>query len=125
MALGPIGGGAVMLTPSEEVTAVLGTGEGIETTLSLRAIPEFGASPVWALLCAGNLEKFPVLSGIETLWIAVDHDQAGIDASHMVSSRWCEADREVYRVQPTKPGHDLNDVVQEAGNERAEILCAS
>jgi putative DNA primase/helicase len=75
--LGPVKGGAVKLTPDEDVTTCLGVAEGIESSLSLRNRPEFGLSPVWALLNAGNLAQFPLLSGIEALHIAVDRDESG------------------------------------------------
>ena len=100
LALGPIAGGAVKLTPDEDVTLALGIGEGIETTLSLRELPEFGASPVWALLSAGGVAAFPVLAGIECLWIAVDHDPAGERCRHACADRWRAAGREVYLVRP-------------------------
>lgn len=110
LALGPIAGGAVKLTPDEAVTTCIGIGEGIETTLSLCLASEFGSSPVWALLSAGGVERFPVLSGIEVLWIAVDHDPAGIRAARACAERWRAAGREVYLVSPTKAGADLNDI---------------
>lgn len=113
MALGPVAGGAVKLTPDEDVTLALGIGEGLETTLSLRALPEFGASPVWALLSAGGLASFPVLSGIEVLWIAVDRDPAGERAAHACAGRWRAAGREVLLVRPRAERVDLNDVTQE------------
>ena len=69
LALGPVAGGAVKFTPDEDVTVCLGIGEGIETTLSLRKVPEFGSSPLWSLLSAGGVERFPVLPGIESLWM--------------------------------------------------------
>jgi hypothetical protein len=78
LALGPIGGGAIKLTPDEAVTTCLGIGEGVESALSLRNMPEFGPSPLWSLISAGGVESFPTLSGIESLWIAVDHDETGI-----------------------------------------------
>ena len=31
--------------------------------------------PAWALLSAGNVASFPVLTGIESLTILVDHDK--------------------------------------------------
>jgi putative DNA primase/helicase len=74
-ALGPIGGGAIKLADTAEITTCLGVGEGVETVLSMRATPEFGRSPVWALISAGGLANFPVLAGIECLWIAVDNDR--------------------------------------------------
>jgi len=74
-ALGPIGGGAVKLTDNAEVTTCLGAGEGTETVLSMRSTPEFDRSPVWALISSNNVASFPVLPGIECLWIAVDNDK--------------------------------------------------
>ena len=113
LALGPIANGAVKLTVDEEVTNCLGVGEGIETTLSLRCLPEFGASPVWSLLNAAGIASFPVLSGIECLWIAVDDDPAGRGASDLCADRWRWAGREVWLVKGRVPGSDLNDIVSE------------
>lgn len=113
LALGPIGGGAVKLTPDEEVTTCLGIGEGIETTLSLRCVPEFGASPVWSVLNAGGVTSFPVLPGIECLWIAVDDDPAGHASSELCADRWRRAGREVFLVRSTVAGADLNDIAME------------
>jgi hypothetical protein len=116
LALGPVKGGAIKLTPDEDVTTCLGIGEGIETTLSLRNLPEFGPSPVWSLLSAGGIEAFPILAGIETLWIAVDYDPAGRRAAMVCADRWRAAGREVFLVNPTAAGADLNDVVREAAH---------
>ena len=110
LVLGSKAHGAVKLTPDADVTHCLGIGEGIETTLSLRRLPEFGASPVWALLDAGNMSALPVLTGIETLFIATDHDPAGVRAANVVAARWAEAEREAYLITPTKAGADLNDI---------------
>lgn len=114
MALGPIGGGAVKLSADETVTLALGIGEGIETTLSLKGLPEFGDTPHWALLNAGGLAGFPVLPGIESLWIAADHDPAGLKAAHACAARWRASGAETFIVQPNHAGRDLNDVIQEA-----------
>jgi hypothetical protein len=110
LSLGPVGGGAVKLTPDAEVTLCLGVGEGIESTLSLGLAAEFGASPVWALLSAGQLAAFPVLAGIESFWIAVDHDPAGIEKSRECAMRWRAAGREVFLVRPRAKRADLNDI---------------
>jgi putative DNA primase/helicase len=115
MALGPGASGAVKLSDEvTEVTTVLGIGEGIETTTSLRLIPEFGASPIWSALNAPNMGHFPVLPGIDVLWIAVDNDAAGIEAARTVAARWREAEREVLFVQSAYAGEDLNDIVEAA-----------
>ncbi|MGF3027914.1 DUF7146 domain-containing protein [Methylobacterium aquaticum] len=113
LALGSLRGGAVKLTPDAEVTTCLGIGEGIETTLSLRRLPEFGASPIWSVLSAGGIAAFPVLPAIECLWIAVDDDPAGREASDLCADRWRRAGREVFLVRSTIAGADLNDIVRE------------
>ena len=91
---------------------MLGIGEGVESTLSLRHLPEVGVAPVWACCSAERLASFPVLSGIEVLWIAVDNDQAGIQAAERVAGRWTDAGREVFLVRPTTEKADLNDIVR-------------
>lgn len=111
LALGPISGGAVKLTADEDVTTCLGIGEGIETTLSLRRSTEFGESPVWSLIAAGGISTMPVLPGIEVLWIATDHDPAGLKASHNCADRWQSAGAETYLITPDAPGADLNDLL--------------
>ena len=111
LALGPVGGGAVKLSPDEDIGLAVGIGEGIESTLSLRNLEGCTRLPVWALLTAGQVARFPVLAGIETLWVAVDHDRAGILAARQVSARWRDAGREVLLIAPKARGADLNDVV--------------
>jgi hypothetical protein len=113
LALGTTKGGAIKLTPDEDVTTCLGVGEGLETTLSLQTRREFGRSPVWCLLSAGGIEAFLPLPGIEVLWIAVDHDKNGRcqKAARAAARRWQAAGAEVLLVTPTLPGCDLNDLV--------------
>ncbi|WP_457093683.1 DUF7146 domain-containing protein [Microvirga sp. P5_D2] len=112
LALGPVAGGAIKLTPDEEVTACLGIGEGLESTLTLRLAQEFGPSPVWSLLSAGGVGGLPVLPGIECLWIAVDHDPAGIAAAESCAARWCNAGRHTFLLKPRTERQDLNDIVK-------------
>lgn len=113
MALGPIGGGAVKLTPDENVTIALGIGEGIESTLSLLQLSggEWAGSPAWSLLNETGMRNFPLLAGIETLVIAVDNDPPGERAAREVTERWRAADREVLLFEADADGADLNDVV--------------
>jgi Toprim domain/CHC2 zinc finger len=110
---GPIAGGAIKLTPDADVTLCLGVGEGIESTLSLRCWDCFGASPVWSLISKNGVEALPVLTGIETLWIAVDDDPNGIAAAETVSARWFKAGREVFKLKAKIPGADLNDAIRQ------------
>jgi hypothetical protein len=111
MALGPIGGGAVKLSADADVTIAVGIGEGVESTLSLARIPEWAGSPVWSLLNDNGVANFPVLAGIETLVVAVDHDDAGENAALAVAERWRAAAREVLLFEAIKPDNDLNDVI--------------
>ncbi len=111
LALGPISAGAIKLTPDEAVTTCLGIGEGIESALSLRNRAEFGWSPVWSLISAGGVESFPILSGIESLWIAVDHDPAGLKAARAAAQCWRASGAEAFLITPCAPGADLNDLI--------------
>ena len=110
LSLGPVAGGAVKLAPNADVTICLGIGEGIETTLSMHLVAEFGASPIWSLLSAGQIDRFPVLPNVETLWITVDRDHAGEHAAAVCAERWRQAGREVFLIKPRKAGDDLNDL---------------
>jgi len=109
MSLGPVAGGAIKLTPDEDVTIALGIAEGIETALSLQRLPEWQGSPVWSVISAGGIRTFPLLAGIETLVIAADNDDAGKDATLEVAERWQE--REVMVLEAQDKGADLNDVL--------------
>jgi hypothetical protein len=120
MMLGQAAGAVVKLSPDEEVTTVLGIGEGIETTLSLPVLPECLGIPVWACLSAGGVATFPVLSGIEVLWIAVDNDPSGAGerAAQRCADRWTAAGCEVWLQTPSAVRSDLNDVVKEYRDAR-------
>lgn len=113
LALGSNKGGAVKLTPDEDVSTALGIGEGIETVLSLPLVADVPGLPVWSLLSAGPLGDFPVLSGIESLWIAVDHDDAGIIACRKTTARWMATDRPVIHAAAETHGADLNTLLCE------------
>jgi hypothetical protein len=115
LSLGPVAGGAIKFTPDEEVTTCLGIGEGLESALSLRHTPEFGSSPVWSLISAGGIEHFPILAGIECLWIAVDHDETGLRVARSAGQRWQVSGAEVFLTTPAAAGADLNDVLMTGG----------
>lgn len=110
LSFGPIGGGAVKLTPDADVTLGLGVGEGIETVLSLRRLPGCEALAIWALLAANQMSAFPVLPGLEGLWIAVDHDPTGLAAARTLRERWQDDGVDVVTARPTTDGADLNDI---------------
>lgn len=112
LSLGPIMGGAIKLWPDETVTGVVGIGEGIESTLSLNRIPDLAALPVWSVLSANGVRAFPVLPGIETVFVAVDMDEAGVSAAEDLGERWYWSGRDVVFIEPRQPGQDLNDLVR-------------
>jgi hypothetical protein len=111
MTLGPKAGAAIKLSADADVTHLLTIGEGLETTLAGMLL---GYRPAWAVGDTGELSKFPVLSGIESLTILVDHDKSGAGqrAALECSSRWTGAGREVFRIIPERCGDDVNDIVQ-------------
>ena len=100
-------GGVVRLWPDEAVTLGLGIAEGVETALSLA----HAFTPVWACIDAGNMSTLPALGGIESLLIAADYDQAGIDAAQACAARWTAFGCDVRIVLPDAHKTDLNDMV--------------
>src|SRR5207302_10520980 len=110
MSLGPKGGGAIKLVPDEDVTEGLAIAEGIETALAGMAL---NFRPMWALGTAGELARFPVLSGIECLTILVDNDASGTGQASALecSRRWTSMGREVFRVVPTAVDTDMADII--------------
>lgn len=112
-AYGPIGGGAVKLTDDVDVTKVIGIGEGIETALSICELPDLGNMPVWSVLSANGIAAFPVLPGIESVWIAADNDASGTgqNAARSAGERMHAAGIETIILAPTQAGADLNDRV--------------
>ena len=60
---------------------------------------------------AGEIERFPVLAGIECLTILTDNDETGKRAALACSERWTASGREVFRVVPKMPGADFADII--------------
>ncbi|WP_432346607.1 toprim domain-containing protein [Shinella yambaruensis] len=108
LALGPTGGGAVRLFDIE--CGALGIGEGIESTLSIRRLPDLGNMPVWACLNAGGIGSFPVIPGLSALWIAQDNDPAGHRCAGDAVARMAAARIETIVLSAKEPGADLNDI---------------
>jgi hypothetical protein len=117
-------GCVIRLWPDEAVELGLVLGEGIETTLAAATRIEHKGTllqPAWAAATAGNMEKFPVLVGIESLTLLVDADESGTGqrAADKCSARWTAAGREVIRLVPRALGVDFNDLIVEAPNARS------
>jgi phage/plasmid primase-like uncharacterized protein len=117
MTIGPMAGCVIRLWPDEAVEQGLVIGEGVETALAAATRIQHKGTvlrPAWAVCVAGNLERFPVLSGIEAVTVLVDNDAKGDGqkAAAKCAARWSEAGREVIRLTPKTLGADFNDVVQ-------------
>jgi hypothetical protein len=76
--------------------------------------------PAWSVISAGNIGNFPVLTGIESLTILVDHDRpdqhgrrAGQRETVECARRWDAAGREVVAVIPQREGEDIADVASQ------------
>jgi phage/plasmid primase-like uncharacterized protein len=114
--LGPMRGGVIRLWPDDYVTVGLVIGEGVETTLAAATrIAHKGTllQPAWATGCAANMAAFPVLAGIESLTILVDHDASGAGqrAAEECAQRWRTTGCEVIRLTPSAVGTDFADIV--------------
>src|SRR5262245_53354689 len=121
--LGPMSGCVIRLWPDDAITTGLVLGEGVETTLAAALhIPHRGTllQPAWAAGCADNMANFPVLAGVKTLTLLVDHDKNGTgqEAAAKCARRWVAAGREVIRLKPHDLGADFNDIVMGKRNER-------
>lgn len=109
LSLGPISGGAIKLSPDDEVTHGLLIGEGIETVLSASKLLKF--KPCWSVISRSGIARFPILPGIECVTIAVDNDESGDgqrDAAHLVE-RLVAAGVEAITTQPNL-AKDFNDI---------------
>jgi putative DNA primase/helicase len=107
LSLGPIAGGAIKLSPNDEVTGGLLVGEGIETVLS--ASRKFQFKPVWSLISTAGLRSFPVLPGVECVTVAVDNDKAGENAAAELVQQYSAAGVEIITAK-TNIAKDFNDV---------------
>lgn len=111
LSLGPIAGGAIKLSLDGDVTHGLLIGEGIETTLSASLVLKF--RPCWSVLSRSGIAKFPILSSIECVTIAVDTDESGDgqrDAA--ILARRLEAAGVEARRAYSKIGKDFNDALR-------------
>lgn len=110
MILGPSKGGVIRL--SGEAGPHLAIGEGVETALSVQMINGMAEIPVWSTIDANGMTAFPVMEGVQTLWVCVDNDAAGKKAARNVSDVWVNSRRNAYLIMPKEPGLDLNDVLR-------------
>lgn len=109
--LGKKTGGVIRLWPDEAVTTGLAVAEGIETALAAARV----FTPIWATMDAGNLARFPVLDGIESLTVFADRDASGTGqrAAADCAQRWRDADRRFRVLAAIRTGADMADLVAE------------
>jgi hypothetical protein len=105
-------GGVIKIAPDETVVLALAISEGIETGLTMIA----QGLPCWCAVDAGGVAAFPLLNGVQTLHVGVDHDPAGQRAASAVSRRWSEVGWEVLLHTPGHLGADWADQAQPQGD---------
>jgi hypothetical protein len=114
--LGPMAGCVIRLFPDEAVSTGICLAEGVETAAAASEIEHRGTllQPVWAAGSADNMERFPVLPGIEALTLIVDNDKNGTgqEAAATCARRWIDAGRVVIRLTPKMIGADFNDIIR-------------
>jgi len=108
--LGPTGGGAIQLSPDDEVATGLLIGEGIETVLSLSLRLQF--KPVWSVIDKNGVKAFPALPGLEALTVAVDNDKDGgaQRSADEMAKRLSGEGIQIIRKRPVRH-KDFNDIL--------------
>jgi putative DNA primase/helicase len=114
MALGPIGDGAVRLSPAGETLVLV---EGIEDGL---ALIQMTGQPAWALLGTSNFKNFIPPSGTKNLILAPDADAAGDSIVADTAKRLAGLDTKVMHLRPPN-GADWCDVLADF-EERASVV---
>lgn len=109
LSFGPVAGGAIKLSLDGDVTHGLLIGEGIETTLSASLILKF--RPAWSVVSRNGIAKFPILTGIEAVTIAVDNDPDGQAAAATLVERLTAAGVETSTAHSSL-GKDFNDALR-------------
>jgi len=122
LTLGSVKSAAVKIDEDTDVEQGLVIGEGLETCLAAR---QLGFRPCLSVGSAGAIRTFPILAGITSLTILVDHDeadqrgrQAGQEAALACSARWVAAGVEVIRIVPRAVGADMADLIEQEGSRR-------
>ena len=97
----------IRLWPDDEVTIGLGIAEGVETALALARTMK----PMWSTVDAGQMHRFPLLAGLESLVIFADRDKPGLLAAAEVHDRYTTAGKDARYIYPRLAREDFNDVV--------------
>ena len=108
LSLGEVRGACVplALAPVDGRAAV---SEGIETGLS---VLQATGIPTLAALSAGGMKALILPAGVQEVFIAADHDDAGLNSAQAAARRWHAEGRVVHIVKPPEEGVDFNDLAR-------------
>jgi putative DNA primase/helicase len=97
--------GAVRLAAAGPKIAI---GEGIETCLSFQQATRI---PTWAALSSSGMSELPPLPLAETVYLLVDMDEAGEQATQIAADRLTRERRTIKLARPVH-GNDFNDALR-------------
>jgi putative DNA primase/helicase len=103
-------GCAIRLMDPEPILII---SEGIENALSAHLLT---GKPAWASGSSGSLIKWIPPKMVQEVWIAGDHDEAGIKAAKRLSIRLQDDGLKVKIALPPTVGNDWNDYFLKNGN---------
>jgi len=106
MTLGPIGAGAIRLSP---IASKLIIAEGIETALSVMQASGIGA---WSALSAVGLRTIELPPEVRQVIVAADGDDPGMRAAKFAQRR-LRAEGRIVTIIQAPAGKDFNDVLKE------------
>ena len=92
-------------------------GEGVETCMAARELMAMGQLPrlpVWALGSAGEIGSFPLIDGVERLFVLTENDDGGAANAIAVAElkmRWHKAGRRIISIIPHPHDSDMNDTL--------------
>ncbi len=103
----------IRLWPDEDISIGLGIAEGVESALAAASM----FTPMWSTIDAGQMAKFPLLPGVESLTIFADYDKAGYPAAKAAWLRYLQAGVNANFLRSPRVGEDVNDMVLRAEAE--------
>lgn len=110
--LGTVRGSAIKLDQTDGTLAIA---EGLESALAAR---QLGLRPIWALGCAGGIESFPLIGGVDHLIIVAENDNGtNRRAAERCRQNWIT--RRVSLAMPRPEYKDINDAIM--GRRNADI----
>ncbi len=117
-------GGIIKLCDADPGVDVVGVGEGIESALSIRELPEGKGAAIFAAVNVYNFDELPVPKNHKRVLVAIDIEPSGVGSRKAKEYAYrcaChdfggKEQKDVQLIIPTIPGFqgkaDLNDVIQ-------------